>query len=38
MYDLIHNKGYGSRRHLLALQQHGVSRLHRKSFAPCQIE
>jgi ribonuclease HII len=38
MYDLIHNKGYGSRRHLLALQQYGASPLHRKSFAPCQIQ
>lgn len=37
MYDLIRNKGYGSQRHLLALQQYGASRLHRKSFAPCQV-
>ncbi len=36
MYDLERNKGYGSQRHLLALQQYGVSRLHRKSFRPCQ--
>jgi ribonuclease HII len=32
MYDLARNKGYGSPRHLLALQQYGSSRLHRKSF------
>ncbi|MBW4601442.1 MAG: ribonuclease HII [Calothrix sp. FI2-JRJ7] len=38
MYDLIHNKGYGSRRHLLALQEYGASRLHRKSFSPCQLQ
>ncbi|MBW4614996.1 MAG: ribonuclease HII [Desmonostoc vinosum HA7617-LM4] len=37
MYDLVHNKGYGSQRHLLALQQYGSSPLHRKSFRPCQI-
>ncbi|MBR8839730.1 MAG: ribonuclease HII [Stigonema ocellatum SAG 48.90 = DSM 106950] len=37
MYDLERNKGYGSQRHLIALQQYGVSRLHRKSFRPCQI-
>jgi len=37
-YDLEHNKGYGSQRHLIALQQYGVSRLHRKSFRPCQIQ
>ncbi|MBF2063384.1 MAG: ribonuclease HII [Calothrix sp. C42_A2020_038] len=36
MYDLIRNKGYGSQRHLMALQQYGTSRLHRKSFSPCQ--
>ena len=38
MYDLLHNKGYGSRRHLLALQEYGASRLHRKSFSPCQVQ
>ncbi|MBW4591382.1 MAG: ribonuclease HII [Brasilonema angustatum HA4187-MV1] len=37
MYDLERNKGYGSQRHLIALQQHGPSPLHRKSFRPCQI-
>lgn len=36
MYDLERNKGYGSKRHLMALQQHGPSPLHRKSFRPCQ--
>jgi ribonuclease HII len=36
MYDLARNKGYGSPRHLLALQQYGPSPLHRKSFRPCQ--
>lgn len=36
MYDLQNNKGYGSARHLLALQQHGPSSLHRLSFRPCQ--
>ena len=37
VYDLERNKGYGSKKHLLAIQNHGVSRLHRKSFRPCQI-
>lgn len=37
MYDLERNKGYGSQRHLMALQQYGPSPLHRKSFRPCQI-
>ncbi|TAE60936.1 MAG: ribonuclease HII [Nostocales cyanobacterium] len=37
MYELERNKGYGSQKHLLALQQHGPSPLHRLSFRPCQI-
>ena len=36
MYDLEQNKGYGSQRHILALQEYGPSRLHRQSFAPCR--
>ncbi|MGH1395761.1 MAG: ribonuclease HII [Trichormus sp.] len=36
MYDLENNKGYGSQKHLLALQKYGCSPLHRKSFRPCQ--
>lgn len=38
MYELERNKGYGSQRHLLALQKYGASPLHRLSFRPCQIE
>ena len=37
MYDLEKNKGYGSKKHLLAIQNYGISPLHRKSFRPCQI-
>jgi ribonuclease HII len=37
MYDLHRNKGYGSRKHLLALQKYGPSPLHRQSFSPCQV-
>jgi len=37
LYDLERNKGYGSPRHLLALQKYGTCRLHRLSFRPCQI-
>lgn len=36
-YDLAANKGYGSRRHLHALQQFGPTRYHRRSFRPCQV-
>jgi ribonuclease HII len=38
MYDLIANKGYGTKRHLQALQQYGPSRLHRLSFRSCQVK
>ena len=37
VYDLANNKGYGTQRHLMALQQHGPSPLHRMSFSPCRI-
>jgi ribonuclease HII len=37
-YDLVANKGYGTERHRLALQQYGPSRLHRISFSPCRVE
>lgn len=38
MYDLEQNKGYGSQKHLQALQEFGTSPLHRQSFSPCQIK
>ncbi|MBV9388492.1 MAG: ribonuclease HII [Chroococcidiopsidaceae cyanobacterium CP_BM_ER_R8_30] len=38
LYDLAGNKGYGTQSHLQALQQYGVTRWHRKSFRPCQLE
>ena len=38
MYHLEQNKGYGSQRHLRALQDYGASPLHRRSFRPCQIQ
>lgn len=34
-YDLIANKGYGTKKHLLALKKYGVSPEHRLSFQPC---
>ncbi|MBE9114522.1 ribonuclease HII [Lusitaniella coriacea LEGE 07157] len=36
-YDLAANKGYGTERHRLALQQYGASSQHRLSFKPCQM-
>lgn len=37
-YDLAANKGYGTRKHLDALQQYGSSRWHRRSFSPCRVQ
>ena len=38
-YGWERNKGYGSREHLEALQRHGPTPLHRRSFAPvAQLE
>lgn len=34
MYDLEHNKGYGTKKHLEALKKYGPCKYHRLSFAP----
>ena len=34
-YDLLKNKGYGTKNHLLGLKEHGPSDYHRKSFKRC---
>lgn len=36
-YDLARNKGYGTAKHRQALQQYGISDLHRRSFRPIGI-
>lgn len=37
MYDFIHNKGYGTKKHMDALDKYSfVEGVHRKSFAPIQ--
>lgn len=33
-YDLANNKGYGTKKHMAALQELGATPIHRKSFAP----
>lgn len=33
-YGFEHNMGYGTKEHLLAIQQYGITKYHRKSFAP----
>jgi ribonuclease HII len=34
-YGLARHKGYGTKMHMMAIERLGVSRLHRKTFAPC---
>ncbi|WP_373538667.1 ribonuclease HII [Chamaesiphon sp.] len=34
-YDLAQNKGYGTARHLSAIDRHGITPEHRQSFSPC---
>ena len=36
-YDLASNKGYGTKKHRLALAKYGPSPQHRMSFRPCQV-
>lgn len=37
-YGIHKNKGYGTKEHMEAIKQHGITKWHRKSFAPCKIE
>ena len=34
MYDLKNNKGYGTKKHLQALKEYGITKYHRLSYAP----
>ncbi len=34
MYDFAHNKGYGTKKHLEAIQEYGITKYHRLSYAP----
>lgn len=36
-YDLKKNKGYGTKKHLEAIEKYGVTPLHRLSFSPCRL-
>jgi ribonuclease HII len=36
-YDLAQNKGYGTAKHLAAIEQHGICIEHRRSFSPVRI-
>lgn len=37
-YELAKNKGYGTAAHLQAIELHGITPEHRRSFSPCQVE
>jgi ribonuclease HII len=34
MYDLANNKGYGTKKHIAAIKQYGITKYHRLSFKP----
>lgn len=34
MYDLAHNKGYGTKKHIKAIKEYGITKYHRLSFKP----
>ena len=34
MYDLKNNKGYGTKKHLEAIKQYGITKYHRLSYKP----
>lgn len=34
MYDLANNKGYGTKKHLQAIEEYGITKYHRLSYAP----
>ena len=34
MYDLANNKGYGTKKHLKAIEEYGITKYHRLTYAP----
>jgi ribonuclease HII len=34
-YDILNNKGYGTKKHMEAIETYGITKWHRKSFKPC---
>lgn len=34
MYDLANNKGYGTKKHLKAIEEYGITKYHRLSYSP----
>ena len=35
-YDIQNNKGYGTKKHMEAIKKYGITKWHRKTFAPCK--
>ena len=35
-YDIQNNKGYGTKKHMDAIKEYGITQWHRKSFGPCK--
>jgi ribonuclease HII len=35
-YDLLKNKGYGTKKHMDGIKQHGITQWHRKTFGICR--
>ena len=35
-YDLLNNKGYGTKKHIEGIKSHGISSMHRSSFGICK--
>lgn len=35
-YDLGNNKGYGTKKHMDGIREHGISKWHRRSFGLCK--
>jgi len=35
-YDIRNNKGYGTKKHLEAIKEHGITKWHRKTFGICK--
>lgn len=36
-YELAKNKGYGTKKHIEAIEKYGLLKEHRKTFAPCNL-
>lgn len=37
-YGIHKNKGYGTKEHMEAIKKYGITKWHRKSFAPCKVK